>query len=71
MPRKKKFNSFSMNSPKGASVAIQRADNMNTAKDTFRKESLADADCCSDEFSSHGAYIICTLPSICPLTNEC
>ena len=62
MPSNKQFNCYNKHSRSGASLAKLRNLNMNKAKGAIKIDELADADCCSDDFSSHGACITSPIP---------
>ena len=51
MPSNKQFNCYNKHSRSGASLAKLRNLNMNKAKGAIKIDELADADCCSDNFS--------------------
>ena len=57
MPSNRQFNCDNKRSRSGASLAKLMNLNMNKAKEAIKIDELADADCCSDDFFSHGACI--------------
>ena len=57
MPSNRQFNCYNKRSCSGASLAKLMNLNMNKAKEAIIIDELADADCCSDDFFSHGACI--------------